>query len=111
MFAQLDYAYREARLFLGREPDACNGFMVRDERFKFIWWQGYRPQLFDLQQDPSELDDRGADPSLAPLRAAMQSRLFEWLVARRSRVTESHAQVRSRTHAHERMMGILIGRW
>ena len=111
VFAQLDYAYREARLFLGREPDACNGFMVRDERFKFIWWQGYRPQLFDLQQDPSELDDRGADPSLAPLRAAMQARLFEWLAARRSRVTESHAQVCSRTHAHERMMGILIGRW
>jgi len=111
VFGQLDYAFREARQFLGRAPDACQGFMVRDARYKYLHWQGYAPQLFDLQEDPQEFHDRGTDPALQATRDAMQQRLLDWLAARRHRTTETLAQVEARTHAHERMMGIQIGRW
>jgi hypothetical protein len=85
--------------------------MVREDRYKYIHWQGYPCQLFDLMGDPHELDDRGADPSLAAVRDRLQARLFEWERDARRRTTESDAQVENRTHAHERMMGIQIGRW
>jgi arylsulfatase A-like enzyme len=109
--SQLDYAYREARQFLGRDVSECNAFMVREGRHKLIHWQGYAPQLFDLADDPGELHDLGADESLAPVRRRLQGALFEWLQARKGRATETYAQARDRTHAHERMMNILIGRW
>lgn len=111
VFGQLDYAYREARQFLDRGPQECNGFMVRGERYKYIWWQGFRPQLFDLRDDPGELCDLGQDASLQSVRDAMHAELLQWLAARKHRATETLQQVNDRTHAHERMMGILIGRW
>ncbi len=111
VFGQLDYAYREARTFLGRGPDECQGWMVRDARYKYIHWEGYPAQLFDLQEDPQEFDDRGTDPALQAVRAAMHQRLFDWLSLRKHRTTETLAQVEARTHAHERMMGIQIGKW
>jgi len=111
VFGQLDYSYRQARQFLGREPDACNGWMVRDGRWKYLQWQGFAPQLFDLATDPDELVDLGTDPGYGHIRTRLAERLFEWLRTRKTRTTEPHAAVEARTHAHERMMGILIGRW
>jgi len=32
-------------------------FMIRFGRWKYIYYQGYRPQLFDLQADPGETKD------------------------------------------------------
>lgn len=107
----LDYAYREARTILGRGPHACTGWMVREERYKLIIWEGYAPQLFDLQDDPHELHDRASDPSLAPVERRLRDGLLFWMLQRRRRTSETGAQVRARTHAHERMMNILIGRW
>jgi arylsulfatase A-like enzyme len=111
VFGQLDYAYREAREFLGRDVGECNGLMVRESRYKYVWWEGFDEQLFDLQEDPEELVDRGTDPSLETVRARCRNRVTEWLATRKHRTTESRDQVSARTHAHERMMGILIGRW
>ncbi|MEZ5652484.1 MAG: sulfatase-like hydrolase/transferase [Burkholderiaceae bacterium] len=111
VFGQLDYAYREARQFLGREVGECNGIMVREDRYKFVWWEGFAEQLFDLHDDPLELHDRGADPSLASVRERCRARMAQWLATRKHRTTENHAQVDARTHAHERLMSILIGRW
>jgi arylsulfatase A-like enzyme len=43
--------------------------MVRDQRYKLIYYAvGNRTQLFDLRDDPDELDDLGADPTLAEVR-------------------------------------------
>lgn len=111
VFGQLDYAYRQVRQLLGRAPDECLGWMVREARYKYIEWQGYAPQLFDLEADPDELLDRGGDPALAAVRARMAERLKNWQRTRKTRTTETLAQVEARTHAHERLMGILIGKW
>jgi len=111
VFGSLDYAYREARHFLGRQPHECTGWMVRDERHKLIVWEGYAPQLFDLRDDPQELRDLGGDAAHEPVRRRLKDQLLDWMMQRRRRATETTAQVQDRTHAHERMINILIGRW
>jgi hypothetical protein len=50
VFSEADYAYRQARWTLGRAPDECRGTMVRTERWKYVDWQGFGPQLFDLRE-------------------------------------------------------------
>ena len=111
VFGSLDYAYREARLFLGRGPERCTGFMVRTDRYKYIDWDGFPPQLFDLDADPHELTDRGTDAALAAVRSELAALLFDWLRSCKRRTSESEAGVVARTHAHTRMMGIEIGKW
>jgi arylsulfatase A-like enzyme len=51
-FSELDYAFRDARRALGRPVGACRAWMVRTRRWKYVHWQGMRPQLFDLAHDP-----------------------------------------------------------
>ena len=48
-------------------------YMVRDDRYKLIYYAGnkYPPNLFDLQEDPSELNDLGQYVS-HPTRAARE---------------------------------------
>jgi len=45
------------------------------------------------------------------VRERCRARMADWLATRKHRTTEDRAQVQARTHAHERMMSILIGRW
>ncbi len=53
--------------------------MVRDERFKLIWYPEIdRVQLFDLEADPHELTDLAADPDHADRLGAMKTRLAAW---------------------------------
>ena len=109
--ATLDYAYREARLVLQRDVSECKGLMIRDKHYKYIYWQGYQPQLFDMQNDPHELHDLGTDPDYEDVRQQLKEALFDWKGNLKGRASEAYAQVAKRTNAHERMMNILIGRW
>jgi choline-sulfatase len=45
-------------------------YMVRDERYKYVHYVGYPPQLFDLIADPLETRDLAGDPSHAEALAA-----------------------------------------
>lgn len=45
-------------------------FMIRQDRWKYIHHPGYRPELYDLRDDPHETHDRGRDPELEAVRRA-----------------------------------------
>lgn len=109
-FCELDYGFRRARLTLGRGVRECRAQMVRTAQWKYVHWEGFRPQLFDLAADPRELSDLGADPRFSAERAALRERLFDWLSTRARRTTVSDALVEARTDAHRRH-GIDIGIW
>ena len=109
-FSELDYGFRRARLVLGRDVRECRAFMVRTAEWKFVHWQGFRPQLFDLVADPGEFTDLGADPRLAHEREHLRDRLFDWLATLKRRTTVADAVVRQHTDAH-RQHGIDIGIW
>jgi choline-sulfatase len=36
-------------------------FMIRKNQFKYVYYPGYRPQLFDLEKDPYESTDLGTE--------------------------------------------------
>ena len=106
--SELDYSFRHARRVLARTPDECRAFMARTAQWKYVHWEGFRPQLFDVAHDPFELVDLGADPRLDAVRGEMHTRLFDWLSGLRHRTTIDDGQVEARTATH-RSRGIHIG--
>jgi len=109
-FAELDYAFRRARRVLGRGVRECRAMMVRTAEWKYVHWEGFRPQLFDLGSDPRGFRDLGAAPGHDAVRARMRERLFDWLATRERRTTVTDDEVARRTDA-DRAHGIHIGIW
>ncbi|WP_370152354.1 alkaline phosphatase family protein [Ferrovibrio sp.] len=109
-FSEFDYAFREARQILKLPPDRARGWMVRTDRWKYIAYEGFRSQLFDLDADPDEFEDLGESPAHAGIRAEMAARLLDWLQQRRIRTTMSNEDVERRT-GNARARGILFGVW
>jgi len=108
--SELDYGYREARRILGRAPAECRAWMVRTERWKYVHWQGFRPQLFDLAADPDEFNDLGDDAGHEAARAEMRERLLGWFMRLKRRVTVDDRSVELATAAHKRA-GVYFGQW
>jgi len=109
-FAELDYGFRRARTILGRGVRECRAWMVRTRRWKYVRWQGFRPQLFDLEADPLELVDHGGRAGYGAIADEMQARLFDMLAASKRRTTVDDDEVARRTDGHRRH-GVHIGIW
>ena len=110
VLSELDYAFYEAREFTNRGANDARAFMLRTERWKYVFYKGFPPQLFDLAEDPSELVDLGRTPGHEKVRQEMHGRLLERLTDRRNRITMDDEWVLG---ARDREMagGIVIGRW
>jgi len=50
-------------------------YMIRNERYKYIHYVDYTPQLFDLLKDPDELQELASDPGYADVLAACELEL------------------------------------
>jgi arylsulfatase A-like enzyme len=108
VLCELDYGFRRARLALGRPPSQCRAAMLRTKEWKYVHWEGFRPQLFDMMRDPAELIDLGADPAYHSVRRSCASRLLGKLATLRHRITVDDEEIASRTDTH-RARGIHIG--
>ena len=92
--SEYDYAFQApARERLGQPIDRCRMTMVRSERWKYLVYDGFRPQLFDLLNDPQELNDLGEDPAYAAVREEHAGYLFEWMRGLKRRTTISHPEI------------------
>ncbi len=84
-------------------------FMVADTRWKLIHVEGgFPPILFDLQNDPDELIDLGADPRHAQVVAAMYDKLFRWTRRVSQRTTRTEAELVDLRHSLRRR-GVVLG--
>jgi arylsulfatase A-like enzyme len=111
VFSENSYAFRDiVRLPVQRPVDGCQMTMVRTRRWKYIHYEGLRPQLFDLRNDPEEFHDLGADPAHAAVREEMAARLFAWLRQRKRFSTISHEAI-AQWNRREVETGIRIGVW
>jgi choline-sulfatase len=54
---------------------ASASFMLRDDRYKLIYYVGMPPQLFDLEADPDESRNLADDPAHASVLADLESKL------------------------------------
>lgn len=109
-FSEFDYSCRPARHALGVVPSSARGFMVRAGQWKYVFYEGFRPQLFDLSNDPREQRDLGQDDTYKGIRADLQDRLFQWFRERKLRATVSDQEIEMRT-GKAREKGIVIGEW
>jgi arylsulfatase A-like enzyme len=110
VFSELDYSFREPRLYLNLPVDACRAIMVRDARWKYLHFDRFRPMLFDLQDDPHEHVDLGADPARARVRDELAGRIFTWLSRLQTRETTPRAAAEGWVEKANKG-GILIGQW
>lgn len=53
--------------------------MVRDRRWKYVWNATAEDELYDLQQDPGEIDNLATSPSCREELARLRARLVEWM--------------------------------
>lgn len=110
VFSEIDYAFYAARETLGVDVSAARAYMLRSERWKYIHFKGFPPQLFDLENDPQEFHDLGQHPDYDPIRRDMQDRLFNRMTSRKNRVTMTDEGVHE-MRRKEDDAGIIIGKW
>ncbi len=84
--------------------------MVRTSRWKYVLFEEFPPQLFDLENDPRELVDLGRAAGYEAVRAELRERLFAWFRQRRTRVTISDAEIERRTGT-AKQRGYRFGEW
>jgi arylsulfatase A-like enzyme len=107
--SESDYSNRRARGFLGLAPQDARATMVCTERWKGIFHPCFRPELYDLQNDPQERMDLGDDPEHEAVRRELKDRWFEWILQRKTRVTISEETIKNLDDPAK--LGILIGYW
>ena len=110
VISEYDYSTQPASVALGKDPRDARLFMVADKRWKYVHAVGFRPMLFDLEKDPRELNDLGADPAHEGERRRLAAALDAWGLRYSQRITRSEQQIRNMRGRAERR-GILIGVW
>jgi arylsulfatase A-like enzyme len=109
VISEYDYSSSAAAAKLGLAPRDCRLFMVVTERWKFMHAEGgMRPMLFDLQEDPQELNDLGDNPDYSSIINGMYDHLFTWSRRMSQRTTLSEAAIIARRGKAARR-GILLG--
>ena len=84
-------------------------FMVANEKWKLVHCEGgYRPILFDLENDPDELVDLGESNAHAGVIAEMYGHLSTWARRPSQRTTRSEGQLRD-MRSRSRRRGIILG--
>jgi arylsulfatase A-like enzyme len=108
--SEYDYALQPFAAKLGILPRDAQLFMVADKRWKLVHAPQFRPMLYDLESDPNELRDLGADPAFEGERQRLMSVLNAWGLRLSQRTTRSEAQMLAARGKSQRK-GILIGVW
>lgn len=110
-FSELDYSFYGARAALGLPANRARAAMVATSRWKLVQYLGFDPQLFDLEEDPHELVDLGADAGHAHVRADLLAQLADWRMTRRNRATMSDRQADHWAVHRTEPGGVEIGVW
>lgn len=108
--SEYDYSTREARDVLGVDQADARLVMVFDGRWKYTHAEGFRPMLFDLDTDPYELVDLGADPAFERIRTELAAAHFAWTRQHHTRTTVTAERVEKMAASRE-PAGIYIGFW
>ena len=106
--SEYDYSTRDARRAIEVDQNDARLVMVFDGRWKYVHVEHMRSLLFDLQTDPNEVVDLGANPEYADQLARLKDMHFEWTRKHHNRITRSREIVEAMTDGKE-PPGILIG--
>jgi arylsulfatase A-like enzyme len=111
VISEHDYHWSDMARTLEQRQEDAHTKMIFDGRWKYIRCEGFRPVLFDLATDPSELTDLGGstDAEHITVRARMEAALLDWATRHHTRITATPSLLARQKMAAE--SGILIGFW
>ncbi len=109
--SEIDFSDRGPRTLLDVHPWECRAHMLRTGRWKYILHERFRPQLFDLDDDPQELVDLGDEPGYEGVRRELHERLFTWFRRRRNRTEMPADFLFGMGPERDERLGIMIGHW
>ncbi len=109
--SEIDYTDRGARTNLNQHPYDCRAYMLRTERWKFVFHKRHRPQLFDLQTDPQELVDLGTSADHQAVINEHHALLLRWLLNLKRRTEVPDDMLLSNSADIDEEDGLFIGRW
>jgi hypothetical protein len=95
---------------LGRNSYNARMTMLYDGRYKYVHCMGFKPMLFDLQEDPQERVDLGRDAGYGVVRSQLSEQMLDWTAGLKNRVTVSEKTLKQR-QGKAGGVGILIGYW
>ena len=112
-FSELDFDIYPTARKLGLKSREARMVMTCTKHWKLVHFgPAFAPQLFDLDNDPLELHDRGRD-SGAPYASArddLYHLMFDWMRARRNRIAMTDETVNKRP-SPSAAGGVKIGVW
>lgn len=106
--SEYDYSTRDSRRVVGVDQKDARLTMIFDGRWKYVHVETMRPMLFDLETDPDEVVDLGADPAYAAQIDRLRELHFDWTRQHHSRITRTAEKVEFMADKKE-PPGILIG--
>ncbi len=68
----------DAENALGLEPDECQLAIIRAERWKYVHFAALPPLLFDLRNDPWEMNDLAQDAAHREVVLDMAQKMLSW---------------------------------
>lgn len=110
VYSELDYSYRRARLLLDRTPFNSRAWAIRTEQWYYVYWMDLPEQLFDLKNDPQQLQDLGRSLTHQAVRDTLRQELLVWFSQLKRRTTVSTASIEKATDAHKKA-GVYLGQW
>jgi arylsulfatase A-like enzyme len=111
VLSEIDYSDRGPRTLLNIAAYDCRATMIRDKRWKYIQHSLFRPQLFDMQKDPNELNDLGDDPTFEKTCSDMQQLLVDSRRRLKPRVGVPYENLAGMGPERDEAHGVIIGRW
>ncbi|MDF1728540.1 MAG: sulfatase-like hydrolase/transferase [Sulfitobacter sp.] len=95
VISEFDYSPTPQAAKLGVEPRDARLFMVHDGRYKLMHAEGgFRPMLFDLQEDPEEYIDLAKENGHEAEMARLYEMLAQWGRRLSQRVTRSDKEIK-----------------
>ena len=110
VFSEIDYSFNEARKILNIGASDARAYMIRNKNWKYIYYKGFPPQLFDLKNDPDEFNDLGQSPDHSKIIEEMKDILLKRITNRKNRVAATDEFV-LKERDYTKDDGIMIGVW
>ena len=110
VISEYDYSCQVFRPETGKTPLDCRSYMIANHKWKYVHAPGFPPLLFDLVNDPEELNDLGRCSDHVEIRQLLFKMLADWALQYRQRETWTEEHNIKMTGIEEQL-GVLIGYW
>ena len=70
--------YEKCNLYRHDPRTMAKAWMVRDERYKYVYCPDVFDELYDLQSDPQERKNLIQDEAYRPIVAGLKDRMLKW---------------------------------